>query len=100
MNTEASEGVISTRAPHTPGPWQALPPAKWEGEDGQWIVPGVAHCGKGELSEGNARLIAAALDLLAVVQERLEHCNTRDADGIEHEWARKARAAIAKATNA
>ena len=42
---------------HTPGPWRAL-------SHGQWVVPGVALCGSGELSEANARLIAASPDML------------------------------------
>lgn len=54
---------------HKPGPWIALPPAEWAGADDQWKVPGVALCGNGELSEANARLIAAAPDLLNMLQQ-------------------------------
>jgi hypothetical protein len=65
---------------HTPGPWMALPPASWEGQDGEWIVRSVARCGRGEFSEANARLIAAAPDLLAAAKEAYEHAGLHTAD--------------------
>ena len=58
---------------HKPGPWMALSPAEWLGADGQWIVPGVAMCGNGELSEGNARLIAAAPELYEALVALVHH---------------------------
>lgn len=54
---------------HTPGPWMVLPPAEWEGDDGEWIVRSVARCGRGKFSEANAHLIAAAPDLLAALKD-------------------------------
>lgn len=92
---------------HKPGPWIALPPASWAG-DSQWIVPGVAHCGSGELSEANARLIAAAPDMYDALKQAAELLGLlARPDGrpesISHIWARcveidaKARAALDKA---
>ena len=53
---------------HTPGPWTAYKSTSYLDETPSWIVPGVAHCGDGELSEANARLIAAAPDMLAALE--------------------------------
>lgn len=59
----------------TPGPWSALSPAAWD-PTGQWVIPGVALCGVGELSEANALVIAAlhnaAPALLALASQSLE----------------------------
>jgi hypothetical protein len=60
----ASESVVSTQGQHLPGPWIILPPPKWD-SDAEWSVLGVANCGNAELSEANARLIAAAPDMWA-----------------------------------
>lgn len=63
---------------HTPGPWYALPHPEWSG--GRWMITanqsdnwpqamsrGVARVG----SAGNARLIAAAPELLAACEEQM-----------------------------
>ena len=92
---------------HTPGPW------KWDGnvcdydpeQEAPWLVldpdssttdpilRGEIHCG----NPANARLIAAAPDLLKALQAMLTHMGMD-----EDEWNKptfdQARAAIAKAT--
>lgn len=54
-----------TQVERTPGPWKAQQGTSYLDEQRCWMVPGVAHCGNGPCSEANARLIAAAPDLLA-----------------------------------
>lgn len=44
----------------TPGPWMAINATSYLDEGPSWMIAGVAHCGDGELSEANARLIAEA----------------------------------------
>ena len=86
---------------HTPGPWKAYcrdmsheNGAEWSEENSlQWEVEGprVPH-GRGEYFQADARLIAAAPDLLESLQELVV--------GLPQQWVsvKKARAAIAKAT--
>ena len=78
---------------HTPGPWmQEYDGAVAIGE--QVCIP-VDHCGPDDVPhaerKANARLIAAAPDLLAALQMAL------DADQDSALWRETARAAIAKA---
>jgi hypothetical protein len=88
---------------YTPGPWKACPPRfghqfvrqdpkDWDGMGYQHICT-LPQSNKGthygEMFEANARLIAAAPDLL----ETLKHCVIE-----RSEWLEEARAAIAKAT--
>jgi hypothetical protein len=106
---------------HTPGPWRVLP--KWdERTNGRLVyannagnsVASALYLGGTEEATANARLIAAAPDLLAALQTSLGRMN--DGHDLRHGWwlqafpdcrARtaelrqaidKARAAIAKAT--
>ena len=87
---------------HTPGPWRVF-----DGADhfiigiGELNGDGITDCGfgiwrgKSEEAQANARLIAAAPDLLAALR------NFMEADGhsdFEESWWTAARAAIAKAT--
>ena len=85
---------------HTPGPWMAY----WEYEGGPLLVGAGTNCsvasmfhppGGGQLE--NARLIAAAPDLLSALNAMLTHMGMD-----EDEWNKptfdQARAAIAKAT--
>lgn len=96
---------------HTPGPWTAKPTGPWDGWDG-WSVEdaaGTAVCdAHGSQLDGareaNARLIAAAPDLLyALVAARSELWRLLDLRGIEPKQARewpeivRAEEAIAKA---
>jgi hypothetical protein len=81
---------------HTPGPWEVF--------DESYIREGNPSKGTGRLSIAsstgyqeariaNARLIAAAPELLAVLKELL-HCNF---SGIEEPWVINARAVVVKA---
>jgi hypothetical protein len=83
-------------AQHTPGPWE------WRGDEGGWfLVPGVlAICntdgtpGDDVIDRANARLIAAAPDLLAALEGLFL---LLDAGSLYEPQAYAARAAIAKA---
>jgi len=94
---------------HTPGPWAISAAMYGVGNlkvhgveftrDG--ITQPIANCGwddKGE-AEANARLIAAAPDLLAALRLCERALEERDAEAEEHA-AKAARAAIAKAKGA
>lgn len=70
---------------HTPGPWETF-----KGQDG-WGIVGLCGGYYGELSEANARLIAAAPELLEALHGLLLFPNNPRENN-------KARAAIAKAT--
>ncbi len=65
---------------HTPGPWEAEGATViWEapGSNNRWIVCDLADGQEGKLSletEANARLIAAAPDMLAVLMVMREAC--------------------------
>lgn len=79
-------------ATHTPGPWN-VGSARLVWVDGTDIAQVIRTNGDQATAMANARLIAAAPDLLAVVQHAYTH-------GITNEWSKLARAAIAKATAA
>ena len=102
---------------HTPGPWVGAGPSfgdrlpryttsimtDWEHEDDGYIeiceLPFHHH---DDENEANARLIAAAPDLLEALKDALFHVENQGDVGVD-EWIaceRKALAAIAKATNA
>lgn len=80
---------------HTPGPWTVLGEGIYCADNWFFIadvpVNFAEHSG---VQEANARLIAAAPELLEALQELLEVQAELDAEIAE----RKARAAIAKAT--
>lgn len=89
---------------HTPGPWNARPidPSGWVDivrEDGSaWPLP-FAAC-KHFDQEANARLIAAAPDLLELLQEIAASDFYIGKRGGESTMRAKVEAAIAKATEA
>lgn len=94
---------------HTPGPWKVR--KEWSGdgyevyptragkkpEFGQWAAIATVDSiiSKGESARKNARLIAAAPELLAALQEAVDGMG-----GSYATWSVKARAAIAKAGGA
>lgn len=92
---------------HTPGPWKACFPVgnpPFVGNEGTVIIQKVGPLGNTPIAQANARLIAAAPELLAALKDVCEgacwslsgpqhHIAAVDASKIEH-----ARAAIAKAT--
>ena len=100
-------------AKHTPGPWfiRTNRHTSTDGRPWGWLdaappggpqrnIPGVqVTWTRGEASEANARLIAAAPELLAALNAALDDVDAARADGYEPPaWAEAARAAIAKAT--
>ena len=82
-------------AAHTPGPWSVGGPTEFVNQVRIEPCIGVAYGAGGEVV-ANARLIAAAPDLLAALQKALDHC-ILPASSISAAEA-EARAAIAKAT--
>ena len=79
---------------HTPGPWRiGTPPPNGEQTIGtqHGLMVAVVTTGSGVPTKANARLIAAAPELLEALQEIV---NAADGDA----GLKKARAAIAKAT--
>jgi hypothetical protein len=79
---------------HTPGPWVQRK-GELKGSDGNNVCVwglGLAHCSRDAVAEANARLIAAAPDLLEALKEIVQR------NEIQH-WFNldQARAAIAKA---
>ena len=85
---------------HTPGPWTFIPadefwvkPAIQRGKEGGMVIEGLSAASE----EADARLIAAAPDLLSALNAMLTHMGMD-----EDEWNKptfdQARAAIAKAT--
>lgn len=84
---------------HTPGPWAANPDGLIHAGKNRLHIAQAATIGMGHAAAANARLIAAAPDLLAALQA-LEWA----VDGVAYiqeeyaEQVEKARAAIAKAT--
>lgn len=86
---------------HTPGPWQAnkwAPGYSISAPDSQYTVCNLSDCNN---AEANARLIAAAPDMLEACQQII---NDSDMDAIHgagrsvtHDAIDKVRAAIAKA---
>jgi hypothetical protein len=93
---------------HTPGPWQAIIPSKRQKTDVTAMVATTAgpgsmaiDCTKSGTTRdedaANARLIAAAPELLAALKDCFAYCE-RDMDGDEDSTLLKmASAAIAKA---
>lgn len=88
---------------HTPGPWRVFDNADhFIIGIGELNGDGITDCGfgiwrgKSEEAQANARLIAAAPDLLAVLPDLLDHYLTCY-DGNYDQLATDARAAIAKA---
>lgn len=86
---------------HTPGPWHVEPPAAsrptWHVSDGSRAIAISIR------SDANARLIAAAPDMLAALQAVLGrgYCEQRHPAGqdfVDKVAVAKVRAAIAKAT--
>lgn len=91
----ACAGERQGRAQHTPGPWHAMPFKGGEtiyAADSHRVAECLASGKHGEAAEANARLIAAAPELLAALQ------NILAANPDLAEVADEARAAIAKAT--
>jgi hypothetical protein len=92
--------VMSTQ--HTPGPWELVPassfcpwPAVIRGKTGGFLVHGISK----QLCEADARLIAAAPDLLEALRKfALKHRHTYGLDGAWDEEITTAEKAIAKAT--
>jgi len=84
---------------HTPGPWSAIPDSGEDHEGDWYILTDDEEAIATGLSESDARLIAAAPDLLAACKAILEHLQIpltqrMDADAL-NAWT-AARAAIAK----
>lgn len=112
MGSSLDESTVQTETPvsagkHTPGPWSAKPSAdtgygdpEWapfQIESDEWIVA-VAIGDVDDLNaEANARLIAAAPDLLEALSELIEANSFYFKPG--NPWGDKARAAIAKAVS-
>jgi len=97
---------------HTPGPWHCGNRDNWwriYDENGVYIAaakdpsPAPNHKADGfDIEEANARLIAAAPDLLEALKWLVYECNTNfifadDVDGPEYAALEAARTAIAKA---
>ena len=95
---------------HTPGPWRIDPQIAVmnNSKTGMFQVAaeplGIRHLigviGNGihpEVAEANARLIAAAPDLLAALGNGVFLLEARESSSTEKDWIAKARAAIAKA---
>lgn len=93
---------------YTPGPWQfttnmiGINNMRVFGveEINDDFTQGIANCGYGEGSEANARLIAAAPELLAALQSLVELLADDESHMLpeEHLMIGNAREAIAKAT--
>lgn len=85
---------------HTPGPWKAVPtafgPIDIVVSDGRDIVT-VYGGGTGN-KEANARLIAAAPDMLEALKQAQTNFKTYDRFKVDVDAMRKIEAAIAKAT--
>ena len=86
-------------AQHTPGPWavRATPESSYQDfivQAGKWAIASIDTCTSTDIEKANARLIAAAPDLLAAL------CNLLDAPIGSWPFTAKqdARNAIAKAT--
>ena len=92
-------------AQHTPGPW-AYADAAWDATNTAYTVYGaakllqpVADVLKTANAHANARLIAAAPDLLAALEDALSIFNPEPPDAHPApKWEARAIAAIAKAT--
>ena len=96
---------------HTPGPWAAKPPdggkpvgcdlvdlmSRSDLQSDYWFIAGPGADVHGHMSEADARLIAAAPDLLCALQELLAVVNVRIDDKRIAQFD-NARAAVASAT--
>ena len=100
---------MASESKHTPGPWEAHYP---EGSNGYWYIePDSRPNGTGRIATAyhadtpeqvasNARLIAAAPDLLVALEELYTHHAYKDPEAqkaLDTPVMAKARAAIAKA---
>ena len=88
--------------PHTPGPWkvmQGVVRPRVSTADGSTTVAGnICSLGNAEIGEANARLIAAAPDLLAACKFIIWAVSTDGTSGVRFlEACNSARQAIAKA---
>jgi hypothetical protein len=87
---------------HTPGPWEQMPGgshgslAVWNKDTALVVATAGGITASNALD--NARLIAAAPDLLAALEALTAWAETVPTDYAEDDLQRKARAAIAKAT--
>lgn len=96
-----------TAATHTPGPWEADSNGKIWGDIENPVHDGDSPLlaemwGNGAEQRANARLIAAATDLLSTARETAEQpCSTLSYEDGEPGccWTCRARAAVAKATH-
>lgn len=104
---------MNERAKHTEGPWSV-----WKVNDNEWCICGPEECGRHshfasvrvgymwhEEEQANAKLIAAAPDMLEALQALYEHCamvHKEWGEGCNQKQADAAivagRAAIEKAT--
>lgn len=90
---------------HTPGPWGAYQLKGHEGSDFWWISAGNRNGWKGasymqvsgQIGEANARLIAAAPELLEALEQAADYLAEFFEEGREHRVIKLADAAIAKA---
>jgi len=83
---------------HTPGPWHLRERPNSGG--GHFVEPGIATVhGSGRIPDANARLIAAAPDLLAALEMAVRYLPSVQVDGIVQDTAalKTAKDAIAKA---
>lgn len=90
---------MTSETKHTPGPWNYSGPCEMTGRYSIFHNGPLAYCGDTTATPGdgeaNARLIAAAPELLALVMDALDD---PDVDILGSEWVCDARAAIRKAT--
>ena len=83
---------------HTPGPWRVLEPDQVRGQEGEFVANCECHRGRLATDRANARLIAAAPDLLEALGWMVETFNAKEIDPMAaFATIEKARAAIAKA---
>ena len=87
---------------HTPGPWDAIPDCPEEGSGDWYVVADNEDVLARGSSEPDARLIAAAPDLLAALQWLAHEASCSDPSNslLLGDALDKARAAIAKAEGA
>lgn len=91
----------------TPGAWIAERIAGAKSHEATWAVSGMTDAGNdtrtialvgGDHAEVDARLMAAAPELLALLQDALTSFAPHVEGGEEDEWVKFSRGAIAKAT--
>jgi hypothetical protein len=104
MKTQA-QIQAGERTQHTPGPWR-VDTMRHSAKSEVFVIPGVCVVTGATTeadSEANARLIAAAPELLAVLREIAEHMpvsappSQRDIANLQRAVMPRARAAIARA---